>query len=381
MIPGTAHLVSSIRIQDILDILIITIMISALLIWFKQRASRFVLMGISVLGIIYAAARFFQLYLTTAVLQGFFAILLFVLVVIFQEDLRRFFERLALLSRIGSGAAASPQSHTPEVIAAAVGNMARHRVGALIVIKGRDPLERHLSGGIPLNGLVSQPLLESIFDPHSAGHDGAVIIAGDRVVSFGCHLPLATGTESRGSMGLRHTAALGLAERSDALCIVVSEEKGTIAVAKDETIETVGSPAALLAIIETHLAAAAPAAPAGWANTWLKKNTREKVIALVLACVLWLMFGYQREILHREFTVPIEYVNVSRPLVIDEPKSAEAKIVLRGPPQAFQLLTPENLKISLNLSQLREGTQEVVLTKDMLRLPSNIYVESITPCL
>ena len=82
----------TIRIQDILDIVIISIMISALLIWFKDRASRFVFWGITLLGIIYGLARFFQLYLTTVVLQAFFAIVLFVLVVIFQEDLRRFFD-------------------------------------------------------------------------------------------------------------------------------------------------------------------------------------------------------------------------------------------------------------------------------------------------
>lgn len=381
MISHITNLINSIRIQDVLDIFITTVMISALLIWFKQRASRFVLIGISVLGFIYIAARFFQLYLTTAALQGFFAILLFVLVVIFQEDLRRFFERLAMLSsRLGKKAApAPPRFPAAETIAATVGNMARNHVGALIVLKGHDPLERHIAGGIPLDGLVSQPLLESIFDPHSAGHDGAVIIDGNRIVRFACHLPLATGMETYGNMGLRHTAALGLAERSDALCIVVSEERGTVSIAKDETIETVTGPTALVSLIESHLAGTAPVTQVGWVNTWLRKNTREKVIALVLACVLWLMFGYQRETIQRELVVPIEYVNVSRQFIIDEPKSAAARVVLTGPPQAFQLLSPGSLKISLNLSQLREGTQEVVITKDMLSLPSNVTVVSITP--
>jgi len=93
--------VKSIRVQDVLDVMIIAIMIFALLTWFKTRASRFVLIGIILLGGVYIAARFFQLYLTTIVLQSFFAILLFVLVVIFQEDLRRFFERLAMLGSLG----------------------------------------------------------------------------------------------------------------------------------------------------------------------------------------------------------------------------------------------------------------------------------------
>ena len=99
MIENALTMFRNFRIQDILDIAIISVMISALLIWFKDRASRFVFLGITLLGAIYLLARFFQLYLTTLVLQAFFAILLFVLVVIFQEDLRRFFERLALLGR------------------------------------------------------------------------------------------------------------------------------------------------------------------------------------------------------------------------------------------------------------------------------------------
>jgi len=94
-------MIKSIRIPDVLDMAIIALMILALLTWFKTRASRFVLIGIILLGGVYMAARFFQLYLTTIVLQGFFAISLFVLVVIFQEDLRGFFERLALLGNIG----------------------------------------------------------------------------------------------------------------------------------------------------------------------------------------------------------------------------------------------------------------------------------------
>ena len=161
-------IINNLRIQDILDIIIVSLMIYALLIWFKDRASRFVLVGISVVGAIYVTARFFQLYLTTVVLQGFFAILIFVLVVIFQEDLRRFFERLAIIGRFGKQVrSVGPQHEETEVLAATAANLARNRIGALIVLGGNDPLDRHLGGGTKLDGLISQSLLESIFDPHS----------------------------------------------------------------------------------------------------------------------------------------------------------------------------------------------------------------------
>ena len=216
----------NLNIRNLLDIAIIALMIYTLLIWFKERASRFVLMGISLLALIYIAARFFQLYLTTIVLQGFFAILLFVLVVIFQEDLRRLFERIAIWGRIGKkGPDPAARHDIVEIIAHTVANLARARIGALIVIQGEEPLDRHIQGGTLLEGIVSQPLLESIFDPHSVGHDGAVIIDDRCVVRFGCHLPLSDNASQLYGVGLRHTAALGLSERSDALCIVVSEER------------------------------------------------------------------------------------------------------------------------------------------------------------
>ena len=372
--------IHNLRIQDIFDIAIISIMISAVLIWFKDRASRFVFIGISLVGLIYVIARFFQFYLTTVVLQAFFAILLFVLVVIFQEDLRRFFERLAILGRIRKKSQATlPQSQTAEMITQAVANFSRKKIGALIVIQGNDPLERQISGGTELNGTVSQPLLESLFDPHSMGHDGAVIIDGNTVVRFGCHLPLSQNTAKYGNLGLRHTAALGLSERSDAICIVVSEERGTISIAREEEISPVASASALASSLDSFFISQTPFKKAAPLALWLKENTKEKIIAIVLACTLWLMFGYQRESVRRDVIMPIEYLNVPSEWVIDDQKINEARVTLTGPSQAFQLLNMEALKISLNLSQIQEGKQEIVLTKDMIRTPFNLSVVGIKP--
>ncbi|KAF0158056.1 MAG: hypothetical protein FD159_1203 [Syntrophaceae bacterium] len=186
LMSAAAAVMKSIRIQDVLDMAIIAAMIFALLMWFKTRASRYVLVGILLLGGVYLAARFFQLYLTVIVLQGFFAILLFVLVVIFQEDLRSFFERIAMLGNLRREARPlSELEKAAGVIAETSSNLAKKRIGALIVIQGNDPLDRHLNGGTPLDGLISGSLLESIFDPHSLGHDGAVLVCGDRIKMFG----------------------------------------------------------------------------------------------------------------------------------------------------------------------------------------------------
>ena len=380
MIENTLTMLNAFRIQDILDIAIISIMISALLIWFKDRASRFVFLGITLLGVVYMLARFFQLYLTTVVLQAFFAILLFVLVVIFQEDLRRFFERLALLGSFRKRFfAVAAFNEGAEVLAQTAADLARKKVGALIALQGHDPLDRHLTGGSNLDGILSQPLLESIFDPHSIGHDGAILVDGNRVMRFGCHLPLSANAAQHGNLGLRHTAALGLSERSDAICIVVSEERGTISLAKGERIQEIANASALRIELEAFFAKRAPLAKPGPILRWLKENKREKMIAIVLACILWVVFGYQRETIRRDFMVPIEYRNAPAEWVLEEPKATEAKVMLMGHAQAFQLLNPQSLKISLDLAQFPPGKQEVTLTRDMVKTPSNLAVAGISP--
>jgi diadenylate cyclase len=380
MIDNALTMLNTLRIQDILDIAIISVMISALLIWFKDRASRFVFLGIILLGVVYILARFFQLYLTAVVLQAFFAILLFVLVVIFQEDLRRFFEQLALLGRFRKRFfEVAAFNEGAEILAQTAADLARKKVGALIALQGQDPLDRHLTGGSNLDGILSQPLLESIFDPHSIGHDGAVLVDGNRVMQFGCHLPLSANAAQHGSLGLRHTAALGLSERSDAICIVVSEERGSISLAKGERIQEIANASALRIELEAFFARRAPLAKTGSMVRWLKENQREKVIAVVLACTLWFVFGYQRETVRRDFTIPIEYRNVPVEWILEEPKATEAKVMLMGHAQAFQLLHAEDLKISLDLAQLQPGRQEVALTRGMVKTPSNIAVAGISP--
>jgi diadenylate cyclase len=381
LVNSAFAVIKSVRIQDILDMAIIATMIIALLTWFKTRASRFVLIGILLLGGVYMAARFFQLYLTIIVLQGFFAILLFVLVVIFQEDLRGFFERLAMLGNLRKKTRPlSELEKAAEIIAETAGSLAKKHIGALICIHGNDHLDRHWTGGTSLDGLVSEPLLESIFDPHSIGHDGAVIIKGNRVAMFGCHLPLSTNIKQFSSkIGLRHTAALGLAERSDALCIVVSEERGTISIAREESLQTIPNPAALQEILKEFYISNTPSAKYRTAMTWLTENTREKVIALCLACILWVAFGYQRDIVRRDFIIPIEYKNIPQNWRIDEPQINEAKIIVQGPQQAFRLLNERSLALSLDLAAMTEKKREYVLTKEMVNAPSNLMITEISP--
>jgi len=314
--------------------------------------------------------------------RDFFAILLIALVVIFQEDIRRFFERLATWGALRKYKKETGDRRWPidiEVLIESVADLAARKVGAIIVLQGRDPLERHLKGGYELNGRLSHPLLASIFDPHSIGHDGAVIIDDDKVIRFGCHLPLSLDTSKFGKFGLRHTAAIGISERSDALCIVISEERGAISLVQEGKIIQARKASELSSIIKTYYEKETLFESAQTKSNWLKRNTMEKAVAVMLAFGLWFSFGYQKDSVQRDFTVPIEFRNVSPDWEIEESRHREVTLTLTGPDQAFDLLDPAILKISVSLSNLIEGRQEVPLYGQMVKIPSNLSLVRIKP--
>ncbi len=381
MIEVVLSFFKSFRVQDAFDILIITLLVYATLIWFKHTASRLVLVGISLLGGVYILARIFNLYLTTLVLQGFFTILIFALVVIFQEDIRRFFERLATLRKMGKShkKADGRREKTLEAISESVADFSSRKVGALIVLQGEDPLDRHIKGGYQLNGELTKPLLESIFDVHSHGHDGAVIIGGDKIKKFGSHLPLSASTEKFGEFGLRHTAALGLCELTDALCIVVSEERGTIMVAQEGQIRYLKNAAELRALMERHYEVKVDTQTKVLSGHWFKMNTTEKAVAIFLALGLWFVFGYQKESVQRDYVVPIEYRGVSQEWEIEESRATQTTITLMASSQAFSLFDPNSVKVSIDLSSMVEGRQAIILSADMVNIPSNITLVKFKP--
>jgi diadenylate cyclase len=382
MIDGLISIISSFRIQDFLDILIISVLIYVAFIWFKNTASRFVFVGISLLGAIYIFARLFHLYLTSMVLQGFFAILLIALVVIFQEDIRRFFERLATWGSIRKPQKNEKLKDMPAeigIVVEAMTDFALKKTGAIIVLHGRDHLERHLKGGYELDGILTQPLLESIFDRHSIGHDGAVVIDKGRLVKFGSHLPLSLETKKFGKFGLRHTAALGLTERCDALCIVASEEHGSIAVAREGKLKYVKNAHELSTIIEKFYEEETPVQSQHFPYQWVRKNSVEKAVAVFLALGLWFAFGYQKESIQRDFPVPIEYRKISQEWEVEGFRDKEATVTLSGPSQAFDLFDPSTLTISVDLSNLRNGEQEIILSSDTIKIPSNLSLVKISP--
>ena len=164
--------------------------------------------------------------------------------------------------------------------------MAAKKIGALIVLPGELPLEGIVEGGFVLEGRVSLPLILSIFDPTSPGHDGAMIIDNNRVKKFGVHLPLADNFSGFEKTGTRHRAAVGITQRTDALVIVVSEERGEISVASRGELKKIDNIHLLEEQISKFISVAQEPEFSHFWRVFLARNWWLKVLALFLALVL-----------------------------------------------------------------------------------------------
>jgi diadenylate cyclase len=158
--------------------------------------------------------------------------LLVAIPVVFQPELRRALERLG---RAGSlvGRTGGNRHHLEQMlddISAACIKLAESRYGALVVIERETGLQEFVDSGVPLDAAVTPELLQTIFDPHTVLHDGAAVIRQGRIVAAACVLPLSTAFLADRQLGLRHRAAIGVTEESDAVAVVVSEERGAISI-------------------------------------------------------------------------------------------------------------------------------------------------------
>jgi uncharacterized protein (TIGR00159 family) len=370
----------TIRMADGVDILLMSVFLYSALIWFKETASRRVLVGMSFLFVVYLLASALDMYLTSLVLHTGFAALLIVLVVIFQEDLRRMFESFAsfgsLRRRLQRVKAISADV---DALVEAAFILAGDRTGALIVLKGSEPLDRHLNGGVTLGGQISKPLLYSIFDASSPGHDGAVLVEGNRIEKFSAHLPISKNQKEIAGRGTRHSAALGLSECSDALIIVVSEERGVVSVAEGGKLKELDSAAALKARVEKYLESKFPQPTTATWKSFTVEHVRLKMLALTLAIVAWFALAYNPHTIQRTFVIPIEYRYQPTQLLLDERAPDEARVTLSGSERNFRFLEPGSLKISIDLTEARIGQQEIAITDKNVRLPTNMTMYRIEP--
>jgi len=216
--------------RSVFDILLIAAIFYWVLLLLRGTTAMTLLRGFAILlTAAFLLARLFDLRVLNFLLRNSFIGLAVAIPIVFQPELRRALERLG---RAGLRAWMDRSGYDVliDVIADSALNLAERRHGALMVLEGDTGLKDYIDTGIRVDAAPSAELLEGIFFPRSPLHDGAVILRENRVVAAACTLPLSEDSFG-GRMGLRHRAALGITERTDAISVVVSEETGEIAVA------------------------------------------------------------------------------------------------------------------------------------------------------
>ena len=367
---------------DVADILLVSVFFFVGITWLRRSSSGSAarrIMALCVLvAVVYLLADLVHLFLVRQILQLISLGFLIAAVVVFQADIRR------LLDRLGSwGEPAGPRlagGTTIDTLLEVANRLSEDRVGAIVAIRGRDSWDTHIQGGVELDGLVSRPLLESIFQPESAGHDGAVLMEGDRITRFAAHLPLAAHIpEVSRYGGTRHAAALGLADETDAFVLVISEERGTISVAERGRlieVDTLSDLANRLnAFWSEHYEEGA-----GGGGRWLSRSTAETVgLSMGFATVIWLIFSYSADTISRTFEVPIEFRNLPAEWTLDSDTIPSALVTLNGSERAFGRLDASELAISFDLAEPDSGLNVLTVTGENLTLPSGLRLANVNP--
>lgn len=221
----------TVRITDIIDILIVAVAIYYLIKHFRKTRVAQLMKGIGVVLVVTYLAQWLQLNVISFVMGNVIQIGLIAIIIIFQPELRRALEHVGR-SKFSSWFADGKADHTDIVseVCRASENMSKTNTGALIVFEKNTSLDDLLTGGTPINADVTSELLENIFVHNTPLHDGAVVIKNGKIYKAACVLPLSSNRDLSKECGTRHRAALGISEQSDCVSLVVSEETGKISV-------------------------------------------------------------------------------------------------------------------------------------------------------
>ncbi len=226
---------------------------------------------------------------------------------------------------------------------------------------------------------ISLPLLQSIFHPDSPGHDGAILIKDERIDALGVQLPLSGNLKQLSDRGTRHAAALGLAERCDALVVVVSEERGTISLAERGRLREI-HPRELIGCLERAPASRTVPATEGvpkWFS--IMRHPVLKLAALLLSVLLWLLFSYQIDTIQRTLMVPIQYRNLPEGWVVEEPRQKFVEATISGSERAVDRLDVDALVVSFNLNESPTDTPVILRVSESLNLPVELTSHQIRP--
>jgi len=367
--------ISSIRWQDIVDIAFNSYILFRLYALFRGTDAFRVLIGIAFLWVLERMAVTMGLILTSWMIEGIIAVAALIVIVVFRNEIRSVFRARNIWTILWD--LPQQQAKTPiEIIAEGGFELARKRIGALIVLPGREDLEEVVQKGVPWDARISPEMIKTIFWPNNPVHDGAAIIRGNRVTEVSAILPLSQRKDLPSYYGTRHRAAAGLAEMTDALVIVVSEERGTVTIAQGSDLRIVSSEAELRLILKKHLGIQEEQA------RHLKKKRMELYAAAVgsflIICGVWFSISRGFDAI-KTFDIPIEYTDRNPKLELLTTSATSVRLYLRGSRALLSSIRPEQIRVKIDLSDAVPGNNTFAITEDHLSIPPGLTLKEVKP--
>jgi uncharacterized protein (TIGR00159 family) len=222
--------------QVLLDVGLVALIYYYLIVMVRDTRAVAVIYGLMLVLVVYFVSGYLNLFTLHTLLSEFLDSIFLVIIILFQRDIRK------ALAQVGTGRiwsrAQNVETKALEQLVQAVISMSRTKTGALIVIEKSVPLGDIIERGVEVDGVLSKELLETIFFEDTPLHDAAVIIRNNRVAAASCVLPLSSKLRGETKFGTRHRAALGISEGTDAVTVVISEERGDISLAIDGRLTT-----------------------------------------------------------------------------------------------------------------------------------------------
>jgi uncharacterized protein (TIGR00159 family) len=344
--------------------------------WFRGTRAMQVLLGLGVVTLIYFATRFLDLYMTSWVLQELGTVLIILIIVVFQTEIRQTLYRFSLLRHILDSHQETQHSQFQD-IAETLFRMASNKTGALIVFQGNESLHDLMTNGIVIDSEISPQMLESIFYDGAPFHDGAALINNGRIEKAACHLPLSVSPDVPQHLGTRHRAALGLSERSDAVIVAISEERGEVSLVTAGTLRRMENPAELIIALD-ELLRSGTESPRITIRQRFFSNLLPKVSLLLGVCVFWgLITTRQGQI--TTVMAPIQLHGIPEGLVLLRTHPEDVTVQIK----AMSSLVPPPSKLDLtaeiDASGITEGTTSIRVNQANINAPSGMIITSVSP--
>ncbi len=373
------EIVSSIGLVNAIDIGIIAALIYFVLSWLQGTRAFRILGTLTGIGVFYVATMELGLVLTSILFQYLWAAIIVLLVIVFQPEIREMLDRASPV-RYLSGRKTDENPDSLQEIVRACAELAQQRLGALIVLQRTQRLDTILLKGKELDAVVSSEALLMIFQKTSPVHDGAALISGERIKAVSCILPLSKNEELALRYGTRHRAALGLTERSDALCAVVSEESGSVSIVQGTEITTYRRKSEFRRALEQGIrfgrTTPKPLPLSFWAS--FRENGRLKALSVVAAILLWLVVvGPQRSELG--MSIPIQYTNLPPNMEITGTWMDRVDVRLRGSESGLANLRPGSVRAVVKLTNVAPGLNFFRISNKHLLVPPGVTISEIKP--